>query len=59
VQAGELAARMKPVILELAHLPFATQIAAELNRRGIKIAPAGQWPSKTVTRLRERLTRNS
>ena len=40
-------------------LPSARQIAVELNRRGIKSATGGQWSSKTVTRLRERLTRGS
>ena len=54
-QADELAARMKPVLMELSHLPSARQIAAELNRRGIKSATGGQWSSKTVVRLRERL----
>jgi hypothetical protein len=49
---------MGPILAELAHLPSARQIAAELNRRGIKSATGGQWSSKTVTRLRERLTRN-
>ena len=60
-QAGELAERMRPILAELAHLPSARQIAAELNRRGIKKSPTwpGQWSSKPVTRLRERLTRNS
>jgi hypothetical protein len=52
VQAGELAERMRPILAELAHLPSARQIAAELNRRGIKSATGGQWSSKTVTRLR-------
>jgi hypothetical protein len=41
--------------MELAHLPSARQIAAELNRRGIKSATGGQWSSKTIVRLRERL----
>ena len=54
-QADELAARMKPILMELAHLASARQIAAELNRRGIKSATGGQWSSKTVTRLRARL----
>ena len=54
-QADELAARMKPILMELSHLPSARQIAAELNRRGIKSATGGQWSSKTVVRLRERL----
>jgi hypothetical protein len=44
---------------ELAHLPSARRVAAELNRRGIMSATGGQWSSKTVTRLRERLNRNS
>ena len=39
-QADELAERMKPILTELAHLPSARQIAAELNRRGIKSARA-------------------
>jgi Recombinase len=56
---GELAERMRPILAELAHLPSARQIAAELNRRGIKSATGGQWSSKTVTRLRYLLTRNS
>ena len=46
---------MKPVLTELAHLPSARQIAAELNRRGIKSATGGQWSSKTVGRLQDRL----
>jgi Recombinase len=46
---------MKPILIELSHLPSARQIAAELNRRGIKSATGGQWSSKTVVRLRERL----
>ena len=50
---------MQPIQAELANLPSARQIAAELNRRGIKSATGGQWSSKTVTRLRERLTRNT
>jgi hypothetical protein len=41
---------MKPILTELAHLPSARQIAAELNRRGIKSATGGQWSSKTVGR---------
>jgi hypothetical protein len=49
---------MRPILAELAHLPSARQIAAELNRRGIKSATGGQWFSKTVTRLRERPTRS-
>lgn len=53
--ADELAARMKPILMELSHLPSARQIAAELNQRGIKSATGGQWSSKTVVRLRERL----
>jgi DNA invertase Pin-like site-specific DNA recombinase len=53
--ADELAARMQPILMELAHLPSARQIAAELNRRGIKSATGGQWSSKTIVRLRERL----
>jgi Recombinase len=48
---------MRPIQAELANLPSARQIAAELNRRGIKSATGGQWSSKTVTRLRERSTR--
>ena len=58
MQGGGLAERVRP-ILAVAHLPSARQIAAELNRRGIKSATGGQWSSNTVTRLRERLTRNS
>lgn len=58
-QASELAERMRPILAELAHLPSARQVAAELNRRGIKSATGGQWSSKTITRLRERLNRNS
>jgi DNA invertase Pin-like site-specific DNA recombinase len=54
-QADDLAARMRPVLLELSHLPSARQMAAELNRRGIKSATGGQWSSKTVTRLLDRL----
>jgi hypothetical protein len=54
-QADELAERMKPILTELAHLPSARQIAAELNRRGIKSATGGQWSSKTVGRLQGRL----
>jgi hypothetical protein len=46
-QAEELAERMGPILAELAHLPSARQIAAELNRRGIKSATGGQWSSKT------------
>jgi DNA invertase Pin-like site-specific DNA recombinase len=53
--ADELAARMKPILMELSHLPSARQIAAELNRRGIKSATGGQWSSKTVGRLQGRL----
>jgi DNA invertase Pin-like site-specific DNA recombinase len=53
--ADELGARMKPILMELSHLPSARQIAAELNWRGIKSATGGQWSSKTVVRLRERL----
>jgi hypothetical protein len=54
--ADELAARMKPILMELSHLPSARQLAAELNRRGIKSATGGQWSSKTVVRLRQRLS---
>ena len=54
-QADELAARMKPILVELSHLPSARQIAAELNRRGIKSAAGGEWSSKTVSRLIARL----
>jgi DNA invertase Pin-like site-specific DNA recombinase len=54
-QADQLAKRMKPVLIELAHLPSARQIAAELNRRGIKSATGGQWSSKTVGRIQDRL----
>jgi Recombinase len=54
-QADELAERMKPILTELAHLPSARQIAAELNRRGIMSATGGQWSSKTVGRLQDRL----
>jgi DNA invertase Pin-like site-specific DNA recombinase len=53
--ADELASRMKPILIELSHLPSARKIAAELNRRGITSATGGQWSSKTVVRLRERL----
>ena len=49
---------MKPVMEELAALS-AHKAAAELNRRGIKSATNGQWSSKTITRLRERLARKS
>src|SRR4029077_2813615 len=54
-QADELAERMKPILTELAHLPSSRQIAAELNRRGIKSTTGGQWSSKTVGRLQDRL----
>ena len=54
-QAEELAARMKPILIELSHLPSGRQIAAELNRRGIKSATGGEWSSKTVVRLMDRL----
>ena len=54
-QADELAERMRPTLVELAHLPSARQIAAELNRRGIKSATGGEWSSKTVGRLQQRL----
>jgi len=55
-QADELAERMKPILTELAHVPSARQIAAELNRPGIKSATGGgQWSSKTVGRLQDRL----
>ena len=54
-KADELAERMKPILTKLAHLPSARQIAAELNRRGIKSATGGQWSSKTVGRLQDRL----
>ena len=54
-QADELAERMRPILAELAHLPSARQIAAELNRRGINSATGGQWSSKTVVRLMGRL----
>jgi DNA invertase Pin-like site-specific DNA recombinase len=40
-QADELAERMRPTLAELAHLPSVRQIAAELNRRGIKSATRG------------------
>ena len=56
-QADQLAERMRPVLIELAYLPSARQVAAELNRRGIKSATGGQWSSKTVARLRDRLQR--
>jgi hypothetical protein len=54
-RADELAERMRPILTELSDLPSARQIAAELNRRGIKSATGGQWSSKTVVRLRQRL----
>src|SRR5262249_5306055 len=54
-QADDLAARMKPILMELSHFPSARRIAAELNRRGIKSATDGQLSSKTVVRLRQRL----
>jgi DNA invertase Pin-like site-specific DNA recombinase len=54
-QADELAARMKPILMELSQLPSARQIAAELNRRGIESATGGQWSSKTVSRLQDRI----
>jgi len=54
-KANELAARMKPILTELSHLPSARQIAAELNRRGIKSATGRGWSSKTVARLMDRL----
>jgi DNA invertase Pin-like site-specific DNA recombinase len=54
-QADELAARMKPILIELSQLSSARQIAAELNRRGIKSATGAPWSSKTVGRLRSRL----
>src|SRR5262249_27421300 len=53
-EADQLAKRMKPVLIELGHLTSTRQIAAELNRRGIKSATGGQWSSKTVGRLRDR-----
>jgi DNA invertase Pin-like site-specific DNA recombinase len=53
--ADELAARMQPILIELSHLSSARQIAAELNRRGVKSATGGHWSSKTVVRLRKRL----
>jgi DNA invertase Pin-like site-specific DNA recombinase len=53
--ADELAERMKPILAALAHLPSARQIAAELNRRGIKSATGAEWSSKTVSRLQQRL----
>ena len=53
--APELADRMRPTLVELAHLPSARQIAAELNRRGIKSATGAEWSSKTVSRLQQRL----
>jgi hypothetical protein len=53
-QADELAERMRPILTE-AHLRSARQIAAELNRRGIKSATGGEWSSKTVDRLQKRL----
>jgi DNA invertase Pin-like site-specific DNA recombinase len=54
-QADELAERMRPILTKLAHLPSARQIAAELNRRGIKSATGAEWSSKTVGRLQQRL----
>jgi hypothetical protein len=42
--ADELAERMKPILTELAHLPSARQIAAELNRRGIALRAASGLP---------------
>jgi hypothetical protein len=54
-QADELAARMKPMLIELSHLPSARQIAAELNRRGVESATGRDWSSKTVVRLMDRL----
>jgi hypothetical protein len=49
------AERMRPTLVELARLPSARQTAAELNRRGIKSATGGEWSSKTVGRLQQRL----
>jgi DNA invertase Pin-like site-specific DNA recombinase len=56
-EADELAERMRPILIELAHLPSARQIAGELNRRGIKSATGGEWSAKTVGRLQRRLLR--
>jgi hypothetical protein len=53
-EAAALAARMRPVMTELADLS-AHQAAAELNRRKIVSATGGKWYAATVIRLRERL----
>jgi DNA invertase Pin-like site-specific DNA recombinase len=54
-RADRLADRMKPILAELSHLPSSRQIAAELNRCGIKSANGGEWSSMTFGRLRRRL----
>jgi hypothetical protein len=46
---------MKPMLVDLTHLRSGRQIAAELNRRGIKSASGKEWSSKTVCRLLDRL----
>lgn len=53
-QAAGLAARMKPVLAELADLS-AGAAAAELNRRGVPAARGGRWYAATVIKLRQRL----
>jgi Resolvase, N terminal domain len=40
-QADELATQMKPILMELSHLPSARQIAAELKRRSSCCATIG------------------
>ena len=46
MQAGEPAQRMRPILAELAHLPSARQIAAELNGAGSRVPLAANGPQK-------------
>src|SRR5215471_13063963 len=53
-EADRYAKTLKPILLELRHLPVET-IAAELTKRKVETPRDGRWHGRTVARLLDRL----
>ena len=53
-EADRYAKSLKPILVELRHLPVET-IAAELTKRKVETPRGGRWHGRTVARLLDRL----
>jgi DNA invertase Pin-like site-specific DNA recombinase len=53
-KADRYAKSLKPILVELRHLPVET-IAAELTKRKVETPRGGRWHGRTVARLLNRL----